>query len=95
MARIKKAHHTSFGVADLNQSKDFYGRILGLEPIDRPPFRFDGAWYGIGPYQIHLMELDKSVSPAKVRPKTEVPQSRATHLALKVEGVAPLKKRFE
>ncbi len=51
MIRIKKAHYTSFGVADLNQSKDFYGRILRLETIDRPPFRFDGAWYGIGPYQ--------------------------------------------
>ena len=97
MIRIKKAHHTSFGVADLNQSKDFYGRILGLETIDRPLFRFDGAWYGIGPYQIHLMELDKSASQAKVPPRTrtEVPQSRATHLALEVEDVAPLKERLE
>ncbi len=97
MIRIKKAHHTSFGVADLNQSKDFYGRILGLETIDRPSFRFDGAWYGIGPYQIHLMELDvnRSALPGKPKPKIEAPQSRASHLALEVEDVAPLKERLE
>ena len=95
MIRIKKAHHTSFGVADLNKSKDFYGRILGLETVDRPPFRFDGTWYGIGPYQIHLMELDQPASQAKAKPAAEVPHSRATHLALEVEDVAPLKKRLE
>lgn len=97
MIRIKKAHHTSFGVADLAKSKDFYGRVLGLETIDRPPFRFDGTWYGIGPYQIHLMEMDKATSQAKANPKSnaEAPHSRATHLALEVEDVAPLKERLE
>ena len=42
-SKSKKAHHSSFAVADLEKSKDFHGRVLGLESIDRPNFKFHGA----------------------------------------------------
>ena len=90
MIKIKKAHHSSFAVVDLEKSKDFYGRVLGLESIDRPNFKFHGAWYAIGPYQIHLMPADQN----DANPPPDAPKGRATHLALEVEDVEPVKQRL-
>ena len=92
MISIKKAHHTSFEVADLEKSKDFYGRILELEPLARPNFRFPGAWFGIGPYQIHLIAAKNP--PAKAQATSGTPPSQASHLALEVENLDPIKERL-
>ncbi len=92
MIKIKKAHHSSYAVADLEKSKDFYGRVLGLESIDRPNFKFPGAWYAIGPYQIHLMAADDD--DATVNSGPDAPQGRATHMAIEVEDVEPVKQRL-
>ena len=88
--KIKKAHHSSYAVADLEKSKDFYGRVLGLESIDRPDFKFPGAWYAIGPYQIHLIAADKDAPDSG----TDAPKGRTTHMALEVEDVEPVKQRL-
>jgi len=48
-------HHVSLAVNDLERSKHFFGCILGFPEIERPPFRSQGAWYGIGQTQLHLI----------------------------------------
>jgi catechol 2,3-dioxygenase-like lactoylglutathione lyase family enzyme len=52
---IEAIHHVSLPVTDLDRSRRFYREILGLEEIDRPPFDFPGAWFGVGPGQLHLI----------------------------------------
>jgi catechol 2,3-dioxygenase-like lactoylglutathione lyase family enzyme len=50
-------HHVAVTVTDLERSKQFYGEVLGLKEMPRPPFHFPGAWYELSPggQQVHLI----------------------------------------
>ena len=53
---LESLHHVSIPVSDLARSRRFYGDMLGLPEMTRPPFDFPGAWYSIGPNQaLHLI----------------------------------------
>ena len=58
---VKRTHHISFGVSDLERSRAFYGALLGLAPIERPDFGFPGAWYQAGETEVHLIVLPDGV----------------------------------
>jgi catechol 2,3-dioxygenase-like lactoylglutathione lyase family enzyme len=54
--QIALLHHVSLTVTDLERSRAFYRDILQLSEIERPPFSFAGAWFGIGEtQQLHLI----------------------------------------
>ncbi len=56
MNAIVSIHHVSLNVRDLELSRAFYREILGLAEIERPPFSFPGAWFGVGAsQQLHLI----------------------------------------
>ncbi len=57
--RLEAIHHVSITVRDLERSRHFYREILGLTPIERPPFDFPGAWFAVGAgQQVHLIVHD-------------------------------------
>lgn len=57
--QIEAIHHVSVTVRDLDRSVRFYRDILGLRPIERPPFGFPGAWFAVGDAQhLHLIVHD-------------------------------------
>jgi len=78
---VESLHHTALLVTDLEKAKDFYGRVLGLKEIARPPFNFPGAWYQVGDSQIHLI-----VYPEKA-PKERRIDPKNAHLALRVDDL--------
>lgn len=55
---VRRLHHASFPVRDLDKAKRFYGDVLGLVEIDRPDFGFPGAWYSGGGCEVHLIVPD-------------------------------------
>lgn len=56
-------HHVSLNVTDTARALVFYRDTLGLAPLSRPPFPFDGAWLDAGDgRQVHLIET-ASVPP--------------------------------
>lgn len=80
MIEVQALHHVAVIVSDIEAAKDFYGRILGLKEIQRPPFSFGGAWYEIGSGQLHLI-----VNPnAKAVRGTRDIDGADAHLALRV-----------
>jgi len=81
MIELLKLHHVSLAVRDLEASKRFYGGILGLPEIERPGFRFPGAWYALGDRQMHLIQEPSGARESAQR------LSRSDHMALEVAGV--------
>ncbi len=81
MIEYEGLHHVSLSVSDLKKAKDFYGRILGLKEMERPPFDFPGAWYSLGGQQIHLI-----VHPASqtIR-RSEKIDTKDGHVALRIK----------
>jgi glyoxylase I family protein len=57
--RIKQIHHMTLVVSDLAKSRDFYGRVLGLQALKRPDTGAPGAWFGCLSNELHLMVNDK------------------------------------
>ena len=55
MLEFETLHHVAVVVSDLARAKQFYGGLLGLVEIARPPFSFDGAWYRAGDRDFHLI----------------------------------------
>jgi glyoxylase I family protein len=66
MIRFTHIDHCSVIVTDVERSRDFYGRVLGLREIASPlEFDFVAVWYDLGGTYIHLLlkpEAD-SISP--------------------------------
>jgi catechol 2,3-dioxygenase-like lactoylglutathione lyase family enzyme len=52
---LRRLHHVSVTVTDLDRAKRFYGGVLGLREIERPAFGFPGAWYELGDGHLHLI----------------------------------------
>lgn len=79
---IEDLHHVSISVTDLARAKRFYGALLGLQEIERPPFDFPGAWYELGDRQLHLIV---HTSPRGLRGTTEI-DPRDGHFAVRVRS---------
>lgn len=68
-------HHVNLLVSDLEPALRFYTDALGLVPLDRPPFDFEGAWLAAGDQQVHLV-----VTP-------DLPSESTQHFALLVDDL--------
>jgi catechol 2,3-dioxygenase-like lactoylglutathione lyase family enzyme len=88
MIDLVKLHHVSFAIRDLERSRKFFGETLGLAEIERPSFRFPGAWYALGDRQLHLL-LAGGPEP-EVRPRI----SRSDHVALEVRDINAVRARL-
>jgi lactoylglutathione lyase len=56
MPTITGINHVAIQVIDVPKSIDFYSRVMGLSPLPRPAFDFDGAWFALGQsQQLHLL----------------------------------------
>jgi catechol 2,3-dioxygenase-like lactoylglutathione lyase family enzyme len=90
---IQTLHHVSLVVQDLARAKAFYGPLLGLRELSRPPFPFEGAWYAVGDCQLHLTVH----APARTLRGTSQIDSRDGHIAVRVrdygETLAYLRSR--
>ena len=78
---VKEAlHHVALSVTDMDRAAWFYGTVLGLQEIPRPPFDFGGAWYQLGDRQLHLIVHP----PTRTLRRSMEIGPRDGHLALRV-----------
>lgn len=63
-------HHVNVTVPPAleRQTKEFYGAVLGLKQVPKPGgSRPSGAWYQIGPSQLHLSVENENGGPLSSR----------------------------
>ncbi len=78
---LKSLNHVAMVSTRLEESRAFYRDVLGFRELDRPAFKFAGAWlvnYGL---MIHLIQADGS------RDIDGPISTRAEHLALHTDDL--------
>jgi glyoxylase I family protein len=88
--KINQFLHTSLDVSDLEQSIQFFSQVLGLSLADRN-LNFPGAWYQIGPYQLHLIVCP----PVTQDVKNSTQWGRNRHIAFSVESVEAARQQLD
>ena len=58
MVQTKLIHHQLLVVGDLEKTKDFYGRVMGLNEIKRPNTGRQGLWFGCLSNELHISVRD-------------------------------------
>jgi len=62
---VDALQHINIRATDVNRTRDFYVRVLGLSVGDRPPFQSTGYWlYLDGEPVIHLVQRTPEEPPA-------------------------------
>jgi catechol 2,3-dioxygenase-like lactoylglutathione lyase family enzyme len=77
------------GPDSLERAHTFYGELLGLDPIERPPNTDSGrtgAWYQCGPQQLHLTTAPDASS---------FNRSSRRHPAFRVTSAEAMRARLE
>ena len=75
--RFSQLDYCSVIITNVERSREFYGRVLGLREINKPrTFDFVVLWYELGDETLHLLLKDQ--------PDTLSPR----HFALRVNDVA-------
>ena len=83
MIEVESLHHVAVCVTDVERAKHFYGVVLGLAEVARPPFPFGGAWYEFSEgRQLHLIVHP----PTRTIRGTSDVDDRDGHLALRVRS---------
>jgi catechol 2,3-dioxygenase-like lactoylglutathione lyase family enzyme len=84
--QVRTLDHVTLVVKDLTRSHDFYAGVLGMQPVPRPTFSFDGRWFQAGNTQIHLILEHADSGPAGLRAGTahQMALSRTHHFAFSV-----------
>ncbi|MGO9267747.1 MAG: VOC family protein [Candidatus Binataceae bacterium] len=55
MFKAFKFNHVAVNVTDVDKSREFYEKVIGLKKLPRPKINIPGEWYGLGESAIHLI----------------------------------------
>lgn len=86
--KLDGIHHVSINVSDVPAAQDFYVNVLGLELLDRPNFRFPGAWLRSGEQEVHLIGIDSGPPPKEQHFAFRVDSLDSVRTALESAGYA-------
>jgi glyoxylase I family protein len=91
MLGIEGLNHATFPISDVEKSRDFYGRILGLRELPRPVMAGapQGAFFACGNGEIHLAEKDSAFMRELISININ------PHVAFTVASVAEVKESLQ
>jgi catechol 2,3-dioxygenase-like lactoylglutathione lyase family enzyme len=93
--RVRQIDHVTLVVRDLERSRWFYVDVLGMQPVDRPAFSFEGLWFQAGATQVHLIAEHADSGPAGVHLPRGGQISRGGHFAFEVENALAARDRLQ
>src|SRR5579872_5042499 len=84
--QVLELNHVAIHVRDVEASSNFYRNVLRLQPMPRPAFDFQGAWFRLGSQQeLHL--IGDRLEPVRSH-------SRGNHFALRVDDLDEWEKHL-
>jgi catechol 2,3-dioxygenase-like lactoylglutathione lyase family enzyme len=88
MVKTKLIHHQLLVVDDLEKTRDFYGRILGLTEIKRPNTGRTGLWFGCLSNELHISVRAgiKGGRTGMTLQPMERPEREGRHVAFTMDG---------
>lgn len=99
---LTRLDHFSIRTTDVDGTRDFFERVLGLTSGDRPPFNFPGAWMYCGDKDvIHIIGIDRDDKSGLVqylgdREQTALAGTGAVdHLAFAAEDLEAMRARLK
>lgn len=89
MVKVTTINHVAINVSDVDKSREFYEKVIGLKKIPRPKINIPGEWYGIGENAIHLIggKRREGIDPTGPHIAVEVESFEATKAALSEMGI--------
>jgi catechol 2,3-dioxygenase-like lactoylglutathione lyase family enzyme len=65
--KIRKVDHSALVVSDLEQTRWFYGDVLGFAELPRPMnFTFGGCWFRGAGFELHFIAASDTTVPAGI-----------------------------
>lgn len=99
---LTRLDHFSIRTTDVDGTRDFFVRVLGMTSGERPPFKFPGAWLYCGEKDvIHIIGIDPSDKSGLVeylgdREETALTGTGAIdHLAFMAEDIDAMRVRLQ
>lgn len=91
---VRRIDHVTIVVRDLERSRRFYVEVLGMQPVPRPAFPFDGLWFQAGTTQVHLILEHPDSGPAGGVVPQPCKISRTRHFAFEVADALAARDRL-
>jgi catechol 2,3-dioxygenase-like lactoylglutathione lyase family enzyme len=89
-------NHYTIQARDLEKTKDFYERIVGLKVGDRPPLSFPGYWlYCGGTPTVHLLGYQAHAKVIPDGPSYPAETGRLDHIAFSCTGLKDMKATLQ
>lgn len=86
-------NHVNIVTDKVEETREFFERVLGLKAGYRPPFDFDGAWLYVGDKPVvHLQALDSSFN---AKPSERGAAGPLDHASFEVTDIAVAKARLD
>lgn len=98
---LTRLDHFSIRTTDVDGTRDFFVRVLGMTSGKRPPFKFPGAWLYCGEKDvIHIIGIDPSDKSGLVEYLGDREEAALTgtgaidHLAFMAEDIDAMRARL-
>ena len=85
---VRSFDHVTIICADLEATRWFYVKMLGMTEVSRPDFKFPGLWLQIGNVQIHATQESPEAGKAGWGDQGGSLVSRGHHIAFSVDDVS-------
>lgn len=90
---LKRIEHYNIHTTKLDQTVDFYTRVLGMKHGDRPPFAFPGAWLYVGDIPVlHLVDVS---GDDKAERRGQHGTGTLDHVAFEAQGLPQMREHLK
>ena len=84
MIKTGRVNHVAVKITDVDKSREFYEKVVGLKKLPRPKINIPGEWYALGDGALHLIGGERK-NDGKIDPT-------GPHIAVQVDNIDETKQ---